>query len=554
MCPPRRAAAAHASPRPRAARRCCSLRNDTQGIVGGTFANGSTTSSTGSGAFLNVIGSGTRVSVSGAAVANNACRGSGGAVFFKSGMGSLQLLNSTFSGNSAARCGAVDVRNARFVQIVGTTFDGNEATAGEGGGLVRSTAGSRSFLRPGASPAIKPRERKLSALTPFPHSHFPPPQCVAPLAPGASLATCVSGQVLRQFEPAGYLAAMPVTQQAPNVDADCSWELVPPPDCLTALSFQLLSSLPVLTASLAVFDRGSGEQLYADDFATGELPAGPIVSTTNGGLRVEYRSANSINQVPFIGGMAAAWHSACPLLSEALAATVSPFAAAMFAPLAERSGIGGFTLVALKGVRATRNVARGGSGGFMFVDMRSALLPGSADNRLALVAVEDSDASGNAALAGDGGAVSAASAWLALRGVNASANVATGNGGGAAVRGSPGVVIVDSARFEDNTAGESGGGIFSDDSTMRVTSSAFARNVALYGDGGALCVQGTNTAAATGLALRNTEVSACSAGVGGGAIGAEGFLSLDIQDCAPMSRPASLSVRSPLPPFAAPSR
>lgn len=245
-----------------------------------------------SGAFLNSLGAGTNVTVLDAIVANNTCQGrdgSGGALFFKSGMSSLWVGNTTFSGNTAARCGAVDIRSARQIQMVGTTFDGNTASRGDGGGLVRSR--SQSTHDPSQAPpfddpsACSCAGGNKRACRPPLFFTLLPAQCIALLPPETTLATCVSDQVLKQFEPAGHLAAIPISQAAPNVDMLCTWDLYPPLGCTVQLDVLLMSLLPPLTATLRVIDRDTGAALYLDNSTTGELPP-PVQSTGNGGLRV----------------------------------------------------------------------------------------------------------------------------------------------------------------------------------------------------------------------------------------------------------------------------
>lgn len=232
--------------------------------------------------------------------------------------------------------------------------------------------------------------------------------------------------------------------------------------------------------------------------------------------------------------MAASWHSVCPRLAGAMETSVSPLAAGMFAPLADASTLGGFSLVVLENVTATRNVAAQ-RGGFAYVDMRSKLLPNDNGTRLSLVAVEDTTVAGNTALAGGGGGMYVASARLGMRGVNLTGNVAGGagsSGGGLLVQDSPGLVLVDSVRFEVNAAAESGGGMWSRDSTVAVNSSLFSRNAAVSGDGGALFVGGTAAPSTAGVTVRNTVVTLNSAGQSGGGVGAEGIAFMDISNCA----------------------
>lgn len=336
------------------------------------------------------------------------------------------------------------------------------------------------------------------------------------------------------YEPTGYLAAVPTQQQAPNVDMHCTWDLLPPPGCQIELDLLLISQLPPLTAALAVFDKATGRELYSDDSTTGILPP-PILSSSSRGLRVEYNSSNSINQVPFSGGLAAAWHSICPTLAGALETSGSPLAAAIAAPLGDAALLGGFTLVVLERVTASANTANAGQGGFLYVDMQSGLFPTESRARLALVSVESSVVTGNSALGGSGGGMYVAASKLGMRNVSFSYNTASGagsSGGGLSVSDANGPVSVDSVRFVSNSATVSGGGLFARESTVQVNSSVFLRNAAASGEGGALFVEASGAETGFGVSVVGSALSLNSAGASGGALAFEGLASVTVRDCA----------------------
>jgi Chlamydia polymorphic membrane protein (Chlamydia_PMP) repeat len=72
--------------------------------------------------------------------------GLGGAVFL-GGSGTHRISNSTFSGNTAASCGAISIIGGPDTVIVNSTFSGNTATLGDGGAICLSSASGSATLR-----------------------------------------------------------------------------------------------------------------------------------------------------------------------------------------------------------------------------------------------------------------------------------------------------------------------------------------------------------------------------------------------------------------------
>lgn len=70
-----------------------------------------------------------------ALVNNTAKAGSAGAVYVRSDQQRVALRNSTLSGNSALRCGAVGVDSAAAVEVADSALTGNVAGGGDGGAV-----------------------------------------------------------------------------------------------------------------------------------------------------------------------------------------------------------------------------------------------------------------------------------------------------------------------------------------------------------------------------------------------------------------------------------
>jgi len=108
------------------------------------------------------------------------------------------------------------------------------------------------------------------------------------------------------------------------------------------------------------------------------------------------------------------------------------------------------------------------------------------------------------------------------------------NGGGMTIL-FDSVIDIQNVNFHDNVSNGDGGGLFSIDSTLRITGSQFARNSAPF-RGGAATIFNTFETAPHTASIENSTVTANSAGIFGGAIVGEGTLpnddsNLDINNC-----------------------
>lgn len=291
------------------------------------------------------------ISLAATTLADNEATGpaGGGAVFFNAPRGVLQLSGGTVLRNNTATRGSgggVMVEAARRVQLSDTELSGNAARGGGGGAVA--------FAKPDLA---------------------------------RDLATCVNGETLTLTSFNGNFALVQPQQLVPTIDLDCKWVVLPPDaSCRVEVEITSLTAVSAATASVQVVDMDSGQVLFATNSPDGSVP-GPLTSS-GGGIRVQYISRNAGSGLIFYGGMLASFRSVCPELADdvALLSALYGQGSADAAALLRQSALGGSVMVLLDNVTAGGNAAAAGNGGVIDLEMSQ----GAARTRTGLLVVSAS--------------------------------------------------------------------------------------------------------------------------------------------------------------------
>lgn len=141
---------------------------------------------------------GTNLTIQGSRLLRNTAEKTGAALFFRGRFSPLRISQSRLDDNTAKLgCGAVHVPAASAVSVSDSSFSGNVAASGNGGGIC--------FKPPGGKEALF--------------------TCVSPTP------VTIDGGFSYTRTPDGDLAAVGPGQFVPDWIPACSWVFVPPPGC-----------------------------------------------------------------------------------------------------------------------------------------------------------------------------------------------------------------------------------------------------------------------------------------------------------------------------------
>lgn len=257
--------------------------------------------------------------------ADDSVGGGGGAVYFSSPRGVLQLSDGTTLRNNtalAASGGAILLDEAHRVHLSGATLSGNSALSGGAVAVARRSA-------------------------------------------SRDLATCISGEDRTLASFSGDFALVPPGQLVPATDMRCEWVVVPPdPACVVELTVSSLSATFGRNSLLSITDTESGETLFYTEAPDGSTPP-PFRSTSGKGLRVRYTLVNAAAAQIFFGGILASFRAVCPELPEDAAVLSALYGqgSADAQALLHLSALGGFAMLIMDRVHAEGNTATAGNGG-----------------------------------------------------------------------------------------------------------------------------------------------------------------------------------------------